>query len=95
MEDRVRALESEVRELKDLLDEKDEKIDMLSRIHSFSSPSRKDSSSLSPRASTDVKAELKPPREEYVQVERSTSGDAGTHSPSCAPSTTGAFIGTL
>ncbi|KAG9249006.1 fungal-specific transcription factor domain-containing protein [Calycina marina] len=34
LEERVRALEAEVRELKDLLDEKDEKIDMLSRIHS-------------------------------------------------------------
>jgi hypothetical protein len=33
LEERVRQLESEVRELKDLLDEKDEKIDMLSRIH--------------------------------------------------------------
>jgi len=39
LEERVRILESEVRELKDLLDEKDEKIDMLSRIHSHSSPS--------------------------------------------------------
>ncbi|KFY32510.1 hypothetical protein V493_00131 [Pseudogymnoascus sp. VKM F-4281 (FW-2241)] len=34
LEERVRVLESEVRELKDLLDEKDEKIDMLSRMHS-------------------------------------------------------------
>lgn len=33
LEERVRQLESEVRELKDLLDEKDEKIDMLSRMH--------------------------------------------------------------
>ena len=33
LEERVRALESEVKELKDLLDEKDEKIDILSRIH--------------------------------------------------------------
>ncbi|KAM0557237.1 hypothetical protein ACHAPJ_005501 [Fusarium lateritium] len=33
LEERVRQLESEVRELKDLLDEKDEKIDMLSKIH--------------------------------------------------------------
>jgi hypothetical protein len=32
----VRALEAEVREFKALLDEKDEKIDMLSRIHSHS-----------------------------------------------------------
>ncbi|KAH8724093.1 fungal-specific transcription factor domain-containing protein [Phaeosphaeriaceae sp. PMI808] len=36
LEERVRTLESEVRELKELLDEKDEKIDMLSRIHSHS-----------------------------------------------------------
>ncbi|KAL2131913.1 hypothetical protein VTI74DRAFT_4440 [Chaetomium olivicolor] len=34
LEERVRVLEAEVRELKDLLDEKDEKIDMLSRMHS-------------------------------------------------------------
>jgi hypothetical protein len=34
LEERVRCLEAEVRELKELLDEKDEKIDMLSRIHS-------------------------------------------------------------
>ncbi|KAM0344634.1 hypothetical protein ACHAPU_007408 [Fusarium lateritium] len=34
LEERVRQLENEVRELKDLLDEKDEKIDMLSKIHS-------------------------------------------------------------
>lgn len=33
LEERVRALENEVRELKDLLDEKDEKIDMLSKMH--------------------------------------------------------------
>ena len=34
LEERVRALEAEIRELKDLLDEKDEKIDMLSKMHS-------------------------------------------------------------
>lgn len=34
LEERVRNLEAEVRELKELLDEKDEKIDILSRIHS-------------------------------------------------------------
>ena len=33
LEERVRQLEGEVRELKDLLDEKDEKIDMLSKMH--------------------------------------------------------------
>lgn len=40
LEERVRALESETRELKELLDEKDEKIDVLSRIYSFSPPSQ-------------------------------------------------------
>ena len=34
LEERVRALETEVRELKDLLDAKDDKIDLLSRVHS-------------------------------------------------------------
>ena len=38
LEEKVRLLETEVRELKELLDEKDEKIDILSRIHSNSPP---------------------------------------------------------
>ncbi|KAL4895846.1 fungal-specific transcription factor domain-containing protein [Aspergillus ambiguus] len=40
LEERVRALEAEVRDLKNLLDEKDEKIDVLSRIHSFAPASQ-------------------------------------------------------
>ncbi|KAF2867620.1 C6 transcription factor FacB [Massariosphaeria phaeospora] len=36
LEERVRILESELREMKELLDEKDEKIDILSRIYSHS-----------------------------------------------------------
>lgn len=39
LEERVRILEGEVRELKDLLDEKDEKIEMLSKMHSHRKPS--------------------------------------------------------
>jgi hypothetical protein len=58
-----------VRELKDLLDEKDEKIDMLSRIHSFSPPSRKCSASLSPAHAAQVKAEVESAREEVLHVE--------------------------
>lgn len=69
LEDRVRGLEAEVRELKDLLDEKDEKIDMLSRIHSFSPPSRKCSASLSPSHAAQVKAEVESAREEILHVE--------------------------
>jgi hypothetical protein len=33
LEERIRVLEGELHELKDLLDEKDEKIDMLSKMH--------------------------------------------------------------
>jgi hypothetical protein len=54
LEERVRLLEGEVRELKELLDEKDEKIDMLSRIHSSSPvayPSGRRSSVQSPGSS--------------------------------------------
>lgn len=69
LEDRVRGLEAEVRELKDLLDEKDEKIDMLSRIHSFSPPSRKCSASLSPSNAAEVKAEVESIKEEVLHVE--------------------------
>jgi Fungal Zn(2)-Cys(6) binuclear cluster domain len=69
LEDRVRALEAEVRELKDLLDEKDEKIDVLSRIHSFSSPSRICSASLSPSASEAANVDFKSVDEEFIQVE--------------------------
>jgi hypothetical protein len=48
LEERVRALETEVKELKDLLDEKDEKIDILSRIHSSFPSSRRPSATASP-----------------------------------------------
>lgn len=51
LEERVRTLEAEVRELKNLLDEKDEKIDVLSRIRSFSPPSQKPASPQSPSLS--------------------------------------------
>lgn len=56
LEDRVRSLEAEVKELKELLDEKDEKIDVLSRIHSFSPVSRKEPSpQSSPEAVVDAR----------------------------------------
>src|ERR1700753_950144 len=45
LEERVRALESEVRELRDLLDEKEEKLEMLSRVRGHSSPTTQSISS--------------------------------------------------
>ncbi|KAL4934150.1 C6 transcription factor FacB/Cat8 [Aspergillus undulatus] len=52
LEERVRALEAEVRDLKNLLDEKDEKIDVLSRIHSFTSPQQQKATPPAPSPST-------------------------------------------
>lgn len=69
LEERVRALESEVRELKDLLDEKDEKIDMLSRIHgNRRSPTER---SHSPPAATDGKKDAGTPKEDTFRVQAS------------------------
>ncbi|KAK5987550.1 Transcriptional activator protein acu-15 [Cladobotryum mycophilum] len=60
LEERVRLLEAEVRELKDLLDEKDEKIDMLSAMHNGGGLRRRPSitspNSLSPDSSKDAPA---------------------------------------
>ncbi|KAJ8126922.1 hypothetical protein O1611_g6715 [Lasiodiplodia mahajangana] len=56
LEERVRQLESEVRELKDLLDEKDEKIDMLSKMHGHHRPP-------STRSSASPKPLVKPERD--------------------------------
>lgn len=67
LEERVRALETEVRELKDLLDEKDEKIDMLSRMHGNR---RTPSSHPSPQpGSPEIKDASPPPREDTFRVQ--------------------------
>lgn len=75
MEDRVRSLECEVRELKDLLDEKDEKIDMLTRIHSKSpqpirmpSPRRP---SLTPPEAGESKSETPVEKDDVFKVQQS------------------------
>ena len=90
LEDRVRGLEAEVRELKQLLDEKDEKIDMLSRLHSFSSPSRNGSTSLSPGNAAQIKDDVQSSRSDYLHVEIPAPVQAG--GPSTGSSTTTAFV---
>ncbi|KAK4172385.1 putative transcriptional activator protein [Triangularia setosa] len=70
LEERVRALESEVRELKDLLDEKDEKIDMLSKMHS-NRRSPAESPHRSPPPSSVRLESSPPPREETFRVQAS------------------------
>ncbi|KAI9870747.1 MAG: hypothetical protein M1830_003853 [Pleopsidium flavum] len=83
LEERVRSLECEVRELKDLLDEKDEKIDMLSRMHSNTSPSRRSSSSVSSGTNTEQKPNMQQNKEDVFRVQQSPflleRGDSGSY----------------
>ena len=69
----MRVLESEVRELKELLDEKDEKIDLLSKLHSQSTHAFQ---LQSPRRTSTASVELKdcsasPEKEEIFKVQQS------------------------
>lgn len=66
LEERVRQLESEVRELKDLLDEKDEKIDMLSQIHGNR---RSPSMPMSSPAAIESRNETQAPKEDTFRVQ--------------------------
>ncbi|MCJ1250821.1 hypothetical protein MMC30_008049 [Trapelia coarctata] len=61
-----------MRELKDLLDEKDEKIDILSRIHSFSSPRRSSTTSeLSTAHAEEANLPPTPIKEDVFKVQQS------------------------
>ncbi|KAL8712723.1 MAG: hypothetical protein Q9225_006892 [Loekoesia sp. 1 TL-2023] len=79
LEERVRSLEQEVRELKDLLDEKDEKIDILSRIHSGSPASRSTSTEQSPSSILKEKpsTEHEDPPQDTFKVQQSPSLSPG------------------
>lgn len=70
LEERVRTLEGEVRELKDLLDEKDEKIDMLSKMHSNRRPSTS-SPSASPLLENKREIISSLPKEDIFRVQAS------------------------
>lgn len=89
LEERVRGLELEVRELKDLLDEKDEKIDMLSRLHAQTgnvqllSPRRQSSASLDPsERKKSTNSEVSPTRGDTFKVQQSPHLLAGEGSDS-------------
>jgi hypothetical protein len=70
LEERVRSLETEVRELKDLLDEKDEKIDMLSKMHANRKPCTP-SSSPSPPADHPKESVAAAQKEDVFKVQAS------------------------
>ncbi|RAL17111.1 C6 transcription factor FacB/Cat8 [Aspergillus homomorphus CBS 101889] len=83
LEERVRALESEVRDLKNLLDEKDEKIDVLSRIHSFSTSthSRANTATRSPPApAKDIQTTI---NEGVIQVRQVLQSHSSNDTPIC------------
>ena len=73
LEERVRALETEVKELKDLLDEKDEKIDILSRIHPTAPSSRRPSATSPPTTTTGPAPviEAQEPKDDTFRVQQS------------------------
>ena len=70
LEERVRLLEAEVKELKDLLDEKDEKIDILSKIHS-NSPKRSSPPASASSRSGSVAEPSPVKKEEFVKLQQS------------------------
>lgn len=82
----MRVLETEVKQLKDLLDEKDEKIDILSRIHS-NSPSlrRRSSTPLTSPDLPDVKENAETPgsKDDTFRVQQSPCLLDGEQSDSC------------
>lgn len=107
LEERVRALETEVAELKDLLDEKDEKIELLSKMHgmrkgSCVSDQRSDGMVSSPHASSprspmSVRRDTPAVKEDSFRVQASPLllGVENSDSFSMGPSSGRSFIGTL
>ena len=92
LEERVRALEAEVRDLKNLLDEKDEKIDVLSRIHSFS-PSRQRPSAAATSPSAPVKLNAPDADEGMIQVQHLVQPNESGSTESAGLSNTRGFVG--
>lgn len=100
LEERVRQLETEVRELKDLLDEKDEKIDMLSRMHGNHSHTTMRSPSVavsahSPASASDGRKDAGSPAKEdtfRVQASPLLLGVENSDSYFMGPSSGRAFI---
>ncbi|PYI21607.1 acetate regulatory DNA binding protein FacB [Aspergillus violaceofuscus CBS 115571] len=93
LEERVRALESEVRDLKNLLDEKDEKIDVLSRIHSFSTSSQAKANATARSPSAPVKHNQPAVEEAVIRVRQlSQSQDANEHTVCAGVSSTQGYV---
>lgn len=97
LEERVRSLETEVKEMKDLLDEKDEKIDILSKIHSNSPSLRRPSSTFSTSSdSISPKQEIPTPKEDTFRVQQPSNVVDAVKKGSCfmGASSGRQFVGT-
>ena len=95
LEERVRALEAEIRELKVLLDEKEEKIDLLSKIHAFSPDTRAPVASSSPVTHLAASALATLPEDVLFEVQQAPYlQDSEQHSDSyfLGPSSGKAFV---
>ncbi|KAF7887589.1 hypothetical protein EAF00_009883 [Botryotinia globosa] len=77
LEERIRTLEGEMREMKELLDGKDEKIDMLSKMHDNRRPSLSSTSASPP---VESRKESSPPNEDIFKVQASPHLLEGDHS---------------
>ena len=95
LEERVRQLEAEVRELKDLLDEKDEKIDMLSKMHG--NRRRQEAASSPAAAPVEARAESQGLKEDTFRVQAAplVLGVENSDSYFMGASSGRAFIGEL
>lgn len=98
LEERVRQLETEVRELKDLLDEKDEKIDMLSAMHGnhHRRPSITSASNTLPSPETSKDSPMSTTKEDTFRVQGAPLllGVENSDSYFMGPSSGRAFIST-
>jgi hypothetical protein len=80
----VRALEAEVRDLKNLLDEKDEKIDVLSRIHSFAPSSQQRAATSIQSSSKSVKSSAPDTSVGVIQVQDLSQSSESTEATGVA-----------
>ncbi|CAK7266715.1 DNA-binding transcription factor cat8 [Sporothrix epigloea] len=88
LEERVRHLECEVRELKDLLDEKDEKIDMLSKMHGNQRRMSVSQNPMSPTSGSATSASSSPSDSHDSLSRKSSSISAGSLTPTSSPGVT-------
>ena len=97
LEEQVRSLETEVKELKDLLDEKDEKIDILSRVRSKSSSAQQPSNTVSPYTNAaELTSTSSTSKDDTLRIQPPSISDGRNPFPIFVGASSGRpFVGTL